>query len=76
MEQVYKTMRAAGVINIVIGSVLITVGLAAGVLAIVSGSFLLVGYAHWTFLLFEKEGKDYLLDETAATGTLHVRYDI
>ena len=49
MEQVYKTMRAAGVINIVIGSVLITVGLAAGVLAIVSGSFLLKRKAKITF---------------------------
>lgn len=49
MEQVYKTMRAAGVIDIVIGSVLITVGLAAGVLAIVSGSFLLKRKAEITF---------------------------
>ena len=49
MEQVYKTMRAAGVINIVIGSVLITVGLAAGVLAIVSGAFLLKRKAKITF---------------------------
>lgn len=37
MEKIYKTMQGTGVINIVIGSVIITVGLAAGVMAIVSG---------------------------------------
>ena len=36
MEKIYKTMQGTGVINIVIGSVIITVGLAAGVMAIVS----------------------------------------
>ena len=41
MEKVYKTMRNAGVINIVIGSVIITAGVAAGVLAIISGACLL-----------------------------------
>ena len=41
MEKIYKTMQGTGVINIVIGSVIITVGLAAGVMAIVSGAFLL-----------------------------------
>ena len=40
MEKIYKTMQGTGVINIVIGSVIITVGLAAGVMAIVSGAFL------------------------------------
>ena len=35
MEKIYKTMQGTGVINIVIGSVIITVGLAAGVMAIV-----------------------------------------
>lgn len=34
-----QTMQGTGVINIVIGSVIITVGLAAGVMAIVSGAF-------------------------------------
>ena len=33
MEKIYKTMQGTGVINIVIGSVIITVGLAAGVMA-------------------------------------------
>ena len=38
-----------GVINIVIGSVIITVGLAAGVMAIVSGAFLLKRKSDITF---------------------------
>ena len=46
MEKIYKTMQGTGVINIVIGSVIITVGLAAGVMAIVSGAFLLKRKSH------------------------------
>lgn len=49
MEKVYKTMRSAGVTNIVIGSVIITAGLAAGILAIVSGAFLLKRKSEITF---------------------------
>lgn len=41
MERVYKTMRNAGACSIVIGSVMIVTGLAAGVMAIVSGAALL-----------------------------------
>lgn len=49
MEKIYKTMRGAGVINIVIGSVIITAGLAAGILAIVSGALLLKRKSEITF---------------------------
>mgnify|MGYP003267024213 FL=1 len=49
MEKVYKTMRSAGVTNIVIGSVIITAGLAAGILAIVSGALLLKRKSEITF---------------------------
>ena len=49
MEKIYKTMQGTGVINIVIGSVIITVGLAAGVMAIVSGAFLLKRKSDITF---------------------------
>lgn len=49
MEKIYKTMRSAGVINIVIGSVIITAGLAAGILAIVSGALLLKRKSEITF---------------------------
>ena len=44
-----KQMQGTGVINIVIGSVIITVGLAAGVMAIVSGAFLLKRKSDITF---------------------------
>mgnify|MGYP000647630018 CR=1 FL=1 len=44
-----QTMQGTGVINIVIGSVIITVGLAAGVMAIVSGAFLLKRKSDITF---------------------------
>ena len=47
--KIYKTMQGTGVINIVIGSVIITVGLAAGVMAIVSGAFLLKRKSDITF---------------------------
>ena len=49
MEKVYKTMRNAGVINLVIGSVIITAGVAAGVLAIISGACLLKRKSEITF---------------------------
>ena len=40
MEKIYKTMRGTGILNIVIGSVIVTAGLAVGILAIVSGAVL------------------------------------
>ena len=44
-----RSVRRSGSINIVIGSVIITVGLAAGVMAIVSGAFLLKRKSDITF---------------------------
>lgn len=49
MERIYKTMRGTGIINIVIGSVIITAGLATGILAIVSGALLLKRKSDITF---------------------------
>ena len=49
MEKIYKTMHGPGVITIVIGSVIISVGLAAGVMAIVSVAFLLKRKSDITF---------------------------
>lgn len=49
MEKVYKTMRMTGIINIVIGSVIIAVGLTAGVMALVSGTLLLKRKSEITF---------------------------
>ena len=49
MEKVYKTMRNTGVLNIVIGSVAVTTGLAVGIMAIVSGALLLKRKSEITF---------------------------
>ena len=49
MEKIYKTMRGTGIINIVIGSVIITAGLATGILAIVNGALLLKRKSEITF---------------------------
>ncbi|MEF9939959.1 MAG: hypothetical protein RR225_04865 [Clostridium sp.] len=49
MEKIYKTMRNTGVINIIIGSVIITAGLATGVLAIISGAILIRRKSEITF---------------------------
>lgn len=40
-EKVYKTMKGAGAWNIVIGVVVLTIGVAAGVMLIISGGKLL-----------------------------------
>ncbi len=40
-EDIYKTMNNVGTANIVIGSILIVMGVAAGVLSIVTGARLL-----------------------------------
>lgn len=40
-EDIYKTMNNVGTVNIVIGSLLIVVAVASGVLAIVTGAKLL-----------------------------------
>lgn len=49
MEKIYKTMRNTGIINIVIGSVIISAGVAAGVMAIISGAILLKRKSEITF---------------------------
>lgn len=49
MEKIYKTMRNTGVINIIIGSVIITVGLATGTLAVISGAILMKRKSEITF---------------------------
>ena len=41
MERVFKTMRGTGVLNIVLGVVVLAIGVASGVLLIVGGSKLL-----------------------------------
>ncbi len=49
MEKVYKTMKRTGVLNIVIGSIIIAAGLSTGVLAIISGVRLLNRKSEITF---------------------------
>ena len=49
MERVYKTMRNTGILNIVIGSVILAAGVAVGVMAIVSGAILLERKSEITF---------------------------
>lgn len=49
MEKVYKTMRNAGVCNIVVGSVILVAGIAAGTMAIISGALLLKRKSEITF---------------------------
>lgn len=41
MEKVYKTMQSGGIINLAAGIVILTTGVATGVLLIVSGALLL-----------------------------------
>ncbi|MDR1765162.1 MAG: hypothetical protein LBR77_03545 [Lachnospiraceae bacterium] len=41
MEKVYRTMKLAGVSNVIVGIVIMVVGLSVGVIAIVSGAYLL-----------------------------------
>jgi len=42
-EKIYKTMNGAGAMNIVLGVIALAVGVATGVLLIISGSKLLSG---------------------------------
>lgn len=48
-EKVYRTMKLAGSGNIVIGIVMIVIGLAAGIVSIVSGAQLLKRKGELTF---------------------------
>jgi len=41
MEKVYKAMKNAGIMNIVMGIVVLVTGVASGVMLIISGSILL-----------------------------------
>jgi len=43
MEKTYKTMNGTGALNIVLGVVVLAVGIASGVLLIISGAKLLAG---------------------------------
>ncbi len=49
MEKVYKTMESAGIIGIVVGSIVIAVGVTCGTLSIIGGSLLLKRKKHITF---------------------------
>lgn len=49
MERIYKTMRTAGAANIAVGVVIAAVGLAAGIVTIVSGAILLKRKSEITF---------------------------
>lgn len=49
MERVYKTMRNAGVLSIVVGIVVTAIGLSAGIMSIVNGAVLLKRKSHITF---------------------------
>ena len=49
MERIYKTMRDSGAASIAIGIVIASVGLAAGIIAIVSGTLLLKRKSEITF---------------------------
>ena len=42
MERIYKTMRNAGAASVAVGIVILTVGMAAGIVAIVNGAVLLL----------------------------------
>lgn len=48
-EKVYKTMGGAGALDIVLGVTMLVVGLAAGILLIISGSMLVNRRSKLTF---------------------------
>ncbi|MFQ7181088.1 Uncharacterised protein [Hungatella hathewayi] len=49
MERVYKTMRNAGVLNIVIGIIITVAGLSVGIMSIINGAVLLKRKSEITF---------------------------
>ena len=49
MERIYKTMRNTGAASIAVGIVVASVGLAAGIIAIINGSLLLKRKSEITF---------------------------
>ena len=55
-EKIYKIMRGAGALNIVLGVISLVVGIAAGVLLIISGGKLLRQIPHPVLRTKEKKG--------------------
>ena len=49
MEKIYKTMRNTGAASIAVGVIVASVGLAAGIIAIVNGALLLKRKSEITF---------------------------
>ena len=49
MERIYKTMRNTGAASIAVGIVVASVGLTAGIIAIISGALLLKRKSEITF---------------------------
>lgn len=49
MERVYKTMRNAGALSIVLGIVITVAGLSAGIMSIINGAVLLKRKSEITF---------------------------
>nr|WP_314459356.1 hypothetical protein [uncultured Clostridium sp.] len=49
MEKVYKTMRNAGALNIIVGIIVTAIGLAAGIISIINGAILLKRKSEITF---------------------------
>ena len=49
MERIYTTMRNAGAASVAVGIVILTVGMAAGIVAIVNGAVLLKRKSEITF---------------------------
>ena len=47
MERIYKTMRNTGAASIAVGIVVASVGLAAGIIAIINGALLLKRKSHF-----------------------------
>lgn len=54
-EKIYKIMRGAGALNIVLGVISLVVGIAAGVLLIISGGKLISGKSR---ILFEDKREE------------------
>ncbi|WP_026890127.1 hypothetical protein [Lacrimispora aerotolerans] len=49
MERVYKTMRNVGALSLGVGIVITVIGVAAGVISIINGAFLLKRKSEITF---------------------------
>lgn len=49
MEKIYKTMRNSGVCSMVVGIVILTAGVSAGVVAVINGAILLKRKSEITF---------------------------